>query len=213
VRAGGCDVTARIVTLAGGAVSAKFLKFEDDAPPVAAQTAYGITAVVEGYSDAFDPETMLFMDYRRMHSGLWNGTGPVLSSNVEARRREVWHPNWDANHGSCKEAPSFLYAMPLGGGEVFLEETCLVARPTLPFAVLKRRLLRRCAAMGIVIKEVCAFVLRPLSLKFAPLMDTMQAGVKLECHSRIVASSHGTTNLVVVLLIRPISTTSIQVFF
>ncbi len=46
--------------------------------------------------------------------------------------------------------PSFLYAMPTDGGRsVFLEETCLVAKPALPFAVLKRRLERRLAAMGI----------------------------------------------------------------
>lgn len=164
VHAGDHIVCARVVTLAGGAASAKFLKFEDDAPPVAAQTAYGITAIVEGYSEAYNPETMLFMDYRRMHSGLWDGTGPVLSSGVHAHRREVWHPNWAANHGSCHEAPSFLYAMPLGGGEVFLEETCLVARPTLPFADLKRRLLRRCAAMGVAIKEVSFLLWSVLAL-------------------------------------------------
>lgn len=45
--------------------------------------------------------------------------------------------------------PSFLYAMPVDRGRVFLEETCLVAKPALPFAVLKRRLERRLAAMGI----------------------------------------------------------------
>ena len=45
--------------------------------------------------------------------------------------------------------PSFLYAMPVDHGRVFLEETCLVAKPALPFAVLKRRLERRLAAMGI----------------------------------------------------------------
>jgi len=47
------------------------------------------------------------------------------------------------------QVPSFLYAMPLGGNRVFLEETCLVARPPMPFATLKRRLERRCKALGI----------------------------------------------------------------
>lgn len=93
VRSDGRDVVARIVTLAGGAVSAKFLNFEDHAPAVAAQTAYGVTAVVEGYEDAYDPDTMLFMDYRRTHSGMWDGTGAVLSRNM--RDGEVNHPNWD----------------------------------------------------------------------------------------------------------------------
>lgn len=60
-------VRARLVTLAGGAVSSKFLQFEAEAPTVAAQTAYGITARVRNYSDAFEPSTMVFMDYRRTH--------------------------------------------------------------------------------------------------------------------------------------------------
>ena len=62
--------------------------------------------------------------------------------------------------GSQGEAPSFIYAMPLGGkregttSRVFLEETCLVAKPPLPFAVLKRRLERRLNAVGITVKKV-----------------------------------------------------------
>lgn len=60
-------VRARLATLAGGAVSSKFLEFETHAPRVAAQTAYGITARVKNYSDAFEPSTMVFMDYRRLH--------------------------------------------------------------------------------------------------------------------------------------------------
>jgi hypothetical protein len=39
--------------------------------------------------------------------------------------------------------------MPLRPGVVFLEETCLVSRPALPFATLKRRLERRLRAMGV----------------------------------------------------------------
>ena len=51
--------------------------------------------------------------------------------------------------GTQGEVPSFLYAMPLESGKVFLEETCLVAKPALPFATLKRRLHRRMSAMGL----------------------------------------------------------------
>ena len=62
--------------------------------------------------------------------------------------------------GTQQEAPSFLYAMPLRGGRMFLEETCLVAKPTLPFAALKRRLHRRLAAMGVQVRclPCCAAV-------------------------------------------------------
>ena len=51
--------------------------------------------------------------------------------------------------GTGNEVPSFLYGMPLGNGRIFLEETCLVSKPGLPFATLKRRLERRLDAMGI----------------------------------------------------------------
>lgn len=65
------------------------------------------------------------------------------------------HPNaGEGLWGSSEEVPTFLYAMPLGGNRVFLEETCLVAKPALPFAVLKRRLQRRLDAMGVKVKKV-----------------------------------------------------------
>ena len=56
--------------------------------------------------------------------------------------------------GSEGEAPSFINAMPLGGKRVVLEETCLVAKPAMPFAVLKRRLERRLKAVGIKVIKV-----------------------------------------------------------
>jgi hypothetical protein len=69
------------------------------------------------------------------------------------------HPNaGEGLWGSESEVPSFLYAMPMDGGRrVFLEETCLVAKPALPFAVLKRRLQRRLAAAGITVCPACWF--------------------------------------------------------
>lgn len=85
---------------------------------------------------------MLFMDFRRHHSGVWQGAGPKLRPGL--------HPNaGEGMWGTSGEVPSFLYAMPLGNGRVFLEETCLVAKPALPFSVLKRRLQRRLEAMGV----------------------------------------------------------------
>ena len=60
---------------------------------------------------------------------------------------------FDGLAGTEGEVPSFLYAMPLGGKRVFLEETCLVARPALPFNTLKRRLERRCKALGIQVSS------------------------------------------------------------
>jgi len=48
VTAGGTAVRARLVTLASGQAAGRFLKYEEGAPVVAAQTAYGIEAEVEG---------------------------------------------------------------------------------------------------------------------------------------------------------------------
>lgn len=143
----GVEMNCRLVTVAAGAAAGKFLKFEEDAPIVAAQTAYGIEAEVEGYADAYSPDLMTFMDFRRHHTGLWDEGGLRLEAGK--------HPaNGEGLWGTAGEAPSFLYAMPLGGNRVFLEETCLVAKPALPFAVLKRRLDRRLRALGIRVKEV-----------------------------------------------------------
>lgn len=66
----------RLVTLAAGAAAGKFLRYEHQAPTVAAQTAYGIEVELESYRDKYDGDTMLFMDFRRHHSGLWDGTAP-----------------------------------------------------------------------------------------------------------------------------------------
>ena len=64
----------RLIAVAAGAAAGKFLHYEETAPAVAAQTAYGIEAEVEGYDDNYDAESMLFMDFRRHHTGLWPKT-------------------------------------------------------------------------------------------------------------------------------------------
>lgn len=56
----------RLVTLAAGAAAGKFLSYEEEAPVVASQTAYGIEAEVEGYDGAYPSDLMLFMDFRRV---------------------------------------------------------------------------------------------------------------------------------------------------
>eukprot|EP00877_Chromochloris_zofingiensis_P005408 jgi/Chrzof1/14869/Cz09g18310.t1_LCYE[v5.2] len=143
----GSTFTSRLVTLASGQAAGRFLQYEPEAPAVAAQTAYGIEAEVEGYDAAYGNDHMLFMDYRRHHTGLWDGGATKLNAGN--------HPNAnDGLWGSSDEVPSFLYAMPLGGNRVFLEETCLVAKPALPFKVLQRRLERRMRSMGIKVTRI-----------------------------------------------------------
>ena len=74
----GGSYRSRLVTLASGAAAGRFLAYEADAPVVAAQTAYGIEAEVEGYGGAYDPSLMLFMDFRRHHTGLHDETALKL---------------------------------------------------------------------------------------------------------------------------------------
>ncbi|KAI3436480.1 hypothetical protein D9Q98_005897 [Chlorella vulgaris] len=145
--ADGRTVRCRIAVLASGQTAGKLLRYEDGVPPVAAQTAYGIEAEVEGYSDSYPQDAMLFMDFRRHHTGLYDGTA---NKQKQGKSQHGGNGLW----GTEGEVPSFLYAMPLGGNRVFLEETCLVGRPAMPFATLKRRLERRCRALGITVTKV-----------------------------------------------------------
>jgi lycopene beta-cyclase len=52
------------------------------------------------------------------------------------------------------KAPTFMYTMPLGGNQVFFEETSLVARPALSFQECKDRCLKRLEYHGITITKL-----------------------------------------------------------
>jgi lycopene beta-cyclase len=56
--------------------------------------------------------------------------------------------DWRADHGE-PGWPTFLYVIPLGGGEVLVEETSLARRPGLPLSTLRRRLHARLARHGV----------------------------------------------------------------
>lgn len=142
------DAKASVVrTAAGEAIAAAlvvdasghqpvFVRRRDDGP-VAGQAAYGI---VGRFSvPPIEPGRFVFMDYRADH----------LS---EAERRS--------------EPPTFLYAMDLGEGVFFVEETSLALAPAVPFSLLKQRLHRRLAQRGVAVVEVlheelCLFPMNP----------------------------------------------------
>lgn len=111
--------------------------------PVAAQAAYGIVATFT--ADPVPPGQFVLMDYRSEHLSLEERQGP----------------------------PTFLYAMDLGEGRFFVEETSLALAPPVPIEVLRDRLLRRLAHRGVAVLQVeheerCLF---PMNL---PLPDLSQ---------------------------------------
>lgn len=75
--ADGRTLRCRLPVLASGVAAGRLFKYEDGVPAVAAQTAYGIEAEVEGYAAAYPPDKMLFMDFRRHHTGLYDGTATL----------------------------------------------------------------------------------------------------------------------------------------
>jgi lycopene cyclase-like protein len=78
--------------------------------------------------------------------------------------------DWRQPPGADGATPSFLYAMDLGGGRAFVEETSLAARPALPVGVLQRRLARRLTAAGtaVVAVESVERVVFPMGVAVPP---------------------------------------------
>lgn len=128
--------------------------------PPAFQTAYGVLGTFS--APPVTPGQMLLMDFR----------DAFLLSSERARD------------------PTFLYAMDMGDGRFFVEETSLARRPGLPLAVLKDRLHRRLAHMGVSVQETlelehCAF---PMGL---PLPDPTQRVVGLGGAASMVHPASG----------------------
>ena len=114
-----------------------------DRGPVASQAAYGV--VGRFTAPPVQPGQFVLMDYRCDH----------LSPEERS------------------EPPTFLYAMDLGQGRFFVEETSLALAPPVPYATLKQRLERRLAHRGVAIEQVEheEFCLFPMNL---PLPDLDQ---------------------------------------
>jgi len=113
-----------------------FVRRDPDGP-VAGQAAYGIVGRFSAPPIA--PGQFVFMDYRADHL-------------TPAERRD--------------EPPTFLYAMDLGEGVFFVEETSLALAPAVPFPLLKDRLERRLAHRGVALRETlheefCLFPMNP----------------------------------------------------
>lgn len=106
--------------------------------PVAGQAAYGIVGRFS--APPITPGQFVFMDYRADHLSEQEHTG---------------------------EPPTFLYAMDLGEGVFFVEETSLALAPAVPFPLLQQRLERRLAHRGVQVlavehEEFCLFPMNPV---------------------------------------------------
>ena len=114
-----------------------------DQGPVAGQAAYGVVGRFN--KPPIEPGRFVLMDYRCDH--------------LSAEQRS--------------EPPTFLYAMDLGDGVFFVEETSLALAPGVPYDVLKQRLQQRLDLRGVEITEVIheEFCLFPMNL---PLPDRSQ---------------------------------------
>jgi lycopene cyclase-like protein len=104
--------------------------------PVAGQAAYGVVGRFSG--PPVQSGRFVLMDYRCDHLSEAERAGP----------------------------PTFLYAMDLGGGSFFVEETSLALAPPVPFPRLRERLHRRLAHRGVRLEEVdheefCLFPMNP----------------------------------------------------
>ncbi|MGQ9827414.1 MAG: lycopene beta cyclase [Roseiflexus sp.] len=91
---------------------------------VARQAAYGIVGVFS--APPVEPNRMVLMDYRADH----------------------------LTAGEQGEPPTFLYAMDLGEGRFFVEETSLAHVPGLAFKTLEQRLQRRLRARDVAVQQV-----------------------------------------------------------
>jgi lycopene cyclase-like protein len=114
-----------------------------DEGPVAGQAAYGIVGRFS--APPVEPRQFVLMDYRSDH----------LSPEERL------------------EPPTFLYAMDLGEGRFFVEETSLALAPPVPYSTLQERLQRRLAHRGVRVEQVEheEFCLFPMNL---PLPDLRQ---------------------------------------
>ena len=103
--------------------------------------------------------------------------GKFSSAPVEKNRFVLMDFRSDhLNSSQLSEPPSFLYAMDLGDGNYFVEETSLACSPPLSFESLKARLSSRLSNKGIEIDEIiheehCLFPMNlPLPYRDQPLL-------------------------------------------
>jgi len=127
-------VKAKVIVDCTGHESKLVLRENGDTPgPPGYQIAYGILCTVKEDDDnakcigPYDKSAMTLFDYRTDHI---------------------------PKDSSAESQPTFMYCMPLGGNQIFFEETSLVARPAMSFQTCKERCYARLEHLGISVEEV-----------------------------------------------------------
>ncbi|CAI5963116.1 unnamed protein product [Closterium sp. NIES-65] len=132
----GSIINSRLVVVAAGAASGKFLKYDNDTRGVGVQTAYGIEVELDS-AYPYNPASMLFMDYRDLQRSreelAAEGELSQRPSFLYAMPSTPTRVFFQAEERVLPQRPSFLYAMPSTPTWVFFQETCLASRPAMPF--------------------------------------------------------------------------------
>lgn len=103
-------------------------------PAPALQTAVGRVLTLD--RSPWPTDRAVLMDYDPVGGYGPPGSGPPESGPAEGTAAE-------------SGPPTFLYVLPLADGRVFVEETCLAARPAVPAALLAARLDQRLTRLGL----------------------------------------------------------------
>lgn len=139
----GTTLCARLVIDASG-YNSSFVKRQRAINPTAYQAAYGV--VGEFSAPPVAPDQLVLMDFRHQHL-------------TRRQRRE--------------EPPTFLYAMDLGDGRYFVEETSLAYTPVVTQERLAARLTQRLGERGIRVMR-CDHIERVLFPMNLPMPDLQQ---------------------------------------
>jgi lycopene beta-cyclase len=132
------SVRAKIVVDATGHETKLILReARNNIGPPGFQIAYGALVDLDEASPTdsthlgpYDKEAMTLFDYRTDH---FNGGDDLVKATT---------------------APTFMYAMPIKGNQVFVEETSLVARPAMSFQECKDRCVKRLEYHGLKVSNV-----------------------------------------------------------
>ncbi len=126
------------------------------------------------------------------------GVQATLEGGVIDRDRMLLM-DFSADHlpADDRDPPTFLYAMPLAGDDVFVEETSLVARPAVDLELCRRRLDLRLAARGWRLGPV-----KEIERCFIPMGGPEPAAQRVVAFGGAAAAVHPATGYMIANVLR-----------